>query len=306
MHSKQIANFPHFSKLDIAHQDQIIAITSQFPSYSDFNFTSIFSWDTNETTEVSILNNNLILKLPDYLTGEVTYSILGRTDINETAHTIFDALGDMSVQRALHFVPETFASGIDRNEFIVEDDRDDYDYMYSIPELVELPGTKFSKIRQAANRFETLYKDITIEEADTTSQHTKEIILDVLNTWAKQKFNTSHRDFYEKIAIERLLDHAQYFPLVTVIVHAEGIPVGFTISQALSQDEAIGHFEKADISFKHSFAFVRRATNRILLNHGIQRINYEQDLGLEGLRLAKLKYHPISFLKKYNIKKTLS
>ena len=76
--------------------------------------------------------------------------------------------------------------------------------------------------------------------------------------------------------------------------------VAYTVAEALSDQMLLIHFEKADPDYKGSY----QAINRMFLAHaagGFTRVNREQDLDDPGLRKAKLSYHPVDFLRKYDV-----
>ena len=66
---------------------------------------------------------------------------------------------------------------------------------------------------------------------------------------------------------------------------------------------ALSHFAKGDTSH-HSAVYniLNWQEARILYSSGIRYYNWEQDLGIEGLRQSKLKYRPAFFLHKYRVK----
>lgn len=66
--------------------------------------------------------------------------MLGHTKPNETAETLLGILSQDDVDKSLQFVPEVFATHLDQSTFITDEDRDDYDYIYSVEMLVNLPG----------------------------------------------------------------------------------------------------------------------------------------------------------------------
>ena len=61
------------------------------------------------------------------------------------------------------------------------------------------------------------------------------------------------------------------------------------------------HFEKAAVSYVGTSHFLKQQTAIDLQNQGCKYINYEQDLGLPGLRKAKAMCLPIAYLKKYSV-----
>ena len=67
---------------------EIKSFTSNFKPYSDYNFTSIYCWNTDDQAEFTFYNDNLILKMPEYNTDQVTFSLLGTTKIDETIHEL--------------------------------------------------------------------------------------------------------------------------------------------------------------------------------------------------------------------------
>jgi hypothetical protein len=60
------------------------------------------------------------------------------------------------------------------------------------------------------------------------------------------------------------------------------------------------HFEKGDPEYKGSY----QAINQMFLEQDPSPstlVNREQDLGSEGLRKAKLSYHPVDYVRKYQV-----
>ena len=63
----------------------------------------------------------------------------------------------------------------------------------------------------------------------------------------------------------------------------------------------IGHFEKADPKVEGLYQYLKHAVALNLSERGVKYMNIEQDLGVEGLRHAKMGSHPVHFLKKYTV-----
>ena len=79
-----IPTFPNFKKLEISDKKEVEEYTSNFPPYSDFNFTSLWAWDTNEKRMISKLNGNLVVQFTDYITCEPFFSFLDYSSHSNT------------------------------------------------------------------------------------------------------------------------------------------------------------------------------------------------------------------------------
>lgn len=77
-----ISQFPQFKELELEDKEEIEKFTSKYPPYSDFNFVSMWSWDVRGDMRVSKLNNNLVVRFTDYLTGSPFFSFLGDNNWN--------------------------------------------------------------------------------------------------------------------------------------------------------------------------------------------------------------------------------
>ena len=65
-----ITNFPNFKKLGLEDKPLIESFVKRYLPYSDFNFVSLWSYDTDNSYEISYLNKNLVIKQDDYITNE--------------------------------------------------------------------------------------------------------------------------------------------------------------------------------------------------------------------------------------------
>ena len=68
------------------------------------------------------------------------------------------------------------------------------------------------------------------------------------------------------------------------------------------KDMAVTYFEKAEAEVPGLYPLINQQMAANLLND-VKYINREEDMGLEGLRKAKLSYHPSKFIKKYRAAK---
>jgi hypothetical protein len=89
--------------------------------------------------------------------------------------------------------------------------------------------------------------------------------------------------------------------LLSYGIFIDGQLEAFTINELLPSKYAITHFTKADPTKVGVFEFLYHELAKQLHAKGAFYLNREQDLGLEGLRAAKMSWRPIKFLKKYTI-----
>src|SRR3990167_9981485 len=104
-----IPEFPHFKKLELADKKDVEKFTQKYPPYSDFNFVSMWSWDIKGEMRLSTLNNNLVVRFTDYLTGEPFYSFLGDNKVNETAEKLLDFTLEEEIKPKLHLIADETA-----------------------------------------------------------------------------------------------------------------------------------------------------------------------------------------------------
>ena len=77
--------------------------------------------------------------------------------------------------------------------------------------------------------------------------------------------------------------------------------LGFTVAETLFDNTAVVHFEKANAGIPGVYQALNQMFCREYLGD-YDFVNREQDLGIEGLRKAKLSYYPDHLIKKYTVK----
>ncbi|HPV57096.1 MAG TPA: phosphatidylglycerol lysyltransferase domain-containing protein, partial [Tenuifilaceae bacterium] len=209
-----IAKYPEFSKLDIKQKPVFDKFSHKHGYYCDFNFANLFSWNIEDDVCVATLNNNLILKRQDYVAGKYFYSILGN-------HKIDDSLVKLlSEVKVLNFVPEIVVDSIKKKEkFEIEPERDNYDYIFNVKELIELRGKKHKNARNRLNKFKKEFEDYDKLSVTTTSVvdlHKFKTFQEVFYTWKDGKGLTEDKVEREKKALNRLLKNSKDLNLLIV------------------------------------------------------------------------------------------
>lgn len=292
-----IATFPDFSKLDLTHKTELENITRQFEPYSDFNFTSLHSWNTDSSTEIAKLNGNVVIKLPDYISGDTIYTLLGNNDIDNTLRQL------LTVTSELNMVPEAVIKSIESPaSFNISEAPEHFDYIFSLEHLALLPGQKYRGKRKSIYRFMRIFKDsYLINVLDLSSPITQSNIKITFEKWGHERGKINQDYLNEQLAIHRLLKNASSIDLIAMEIIIDKQMVGFSINEAHDNSFIICHFQKSILTHKGIDVFLTSEVAKELLARGYTYINWEQDLGLDGLKQMKSSYKPVKMLKKYTI-----
>ncbi len=295
--------FPAFKKLELSDRSVIEEFVSKFPPYSDFNFVSLWSYNVKEEAEFCFLHDNLVIKFHDYITGEPFYTFLGENNLFKTVELLLQKATDEKISKSLKLVPEFVVHKLneDIHHFDIHEDNNNHDYMFSVQQHAELKGKIFQDKRQLVNHFRKNYPEHNVKILNIAEVNIRTEIEELFITWEENKNSNKADTEHEFTAIKRMFESAHHFDLQTVGLYVNEKMVAFSVSNVSHSNQAVAHFEKVNTEYKGASAMIRYVVAKHLQTLGIDTINYEQDLGIEGLRKAKQYWNPTHFLKKFII-----
>lgn len=174
------------------------------------------------------------------------------------------------------------------------EDRDNHDYIYRMEDLLTLKGKKLHAKRNHINQFRTRYD---YEYVKVTPAMLDEC-MEVYCAWIASKDVFEPGVLGEMEAIRQILTHMEFLGVKGGGVRVGGKLVAFTLGEKISGEMAVIHIEKADPSMPGLYSFI----NQQFIEHeftDVTFINREEDMGIEGLRRAKLSYYPVTLLEKF-------
>ena len=198
-----------------------------------------------------------------------------------------DYMKNLSETQANQHRIELEASG-----YIVQEDRDNFDYLYLRKDLAELTGREYHKKRNLVNGFISSYE---CEQKPLKKENVNDAIA-VLDEWRATKgVEGDYR------AAREGLELFEELGMKGAVYYIGSEPVGWCLGESLAKGTIFAvHFEKACDRFKGIYQFINQAFAQSLPAY-YKLINREQDLGNEGLRQAKMTYRPNGFVRKYRI-----
>jgi len=293
-----IATFPNFTKLELEDKETVRAITARFEPYADFSFVNLLAWGQDEAAELSLLHGNVVVRLPDYYTGETTmYTLIGEHKIDQTVADL------LTITDRIQLVPEVVVERLmTPHAFAITEDRDNDDYVYHVPTLATLSGGDYKKKRNKVHAFTDFMGDAVHTEVLTQLDTTQvRELQNVFQQWMLGNNKTEAESSSERIALDNLLANKPHEDLRFTIVRIHGEVCAFSIHEISVHSYAICHFEKALPVHPGLYSYIIQQATRDLEAQGVQWVNWQQDLGMPGLRKAKMSYRPAKFLKKYTI-----
>lgn len=187
--------------------------------------------------------------------------------------------------------------------FTIEPNRNFADYIYTRDKLINLSGKKLQSKRNHINKFKSLYPQYTYRPL------TEDLIpqcLELEKQWRKvSKDDTDEQDLDESLSIElrsmtRAFHRWDRLGLTGGTIWVDDKLVAFTFGCPINQTTFDVCVEKADVNYEGAFSII----NQEFVKHLPEQycyINREEDMGNEGLRRAKLSYHPDILLEKNTV-----
>jgi hypothetical protein len=170
-----------------------------------------------------------------------------------------------------------------------EEDRDNFDYLYLREELVKLSGRKFHKKKNLVNAF--LGEHSCVGRPLLASGDARR----VLDEW--RRTSPVPGDYG---AAAEALELTEELQLCGAMYYVDDSPAAWVLGEELKPDTFVVHFEKGIEGVKGLLQFVNQSFTAILPEK-YTYVNWEQDLGDEGLRHAKMSYRPSGFVKKFRV-----
>ena len=297
--SSVIPSFPEFKGVGLKDHEEVCSFVNEFHPYSDFNYTNLWSWDIKGKIRLSELNNNLVILFDGYLSLPPFFSFIGLNKVKETADELIVYLKEYYGTLTLRLIPKEVAIALAWHGFTVIQDENSHDYVYVAYKLAEINMLNPNRFQAGRDLRAFLKKcsdyKITIQEK---SEICKAKYIELFQRWAINKKLDSY-SLLEYKAFSRYceIENTQHF----VSVFINEYLVGFVAYEVVTDIYAICHFIKADINYKGAYAVLMMELGKALKKEHIQYLNFQEDLGLPGLRRSKQKFHPLFYLHKYSV-----
>ncbi len=279
---------------------------------ADYGFANLFIWRKAYKPKIAFCDNRLLVGMPQW---NVYAYPKGDGDVRNSIELLFSEAherGEKLVIRGLtdktleEFLP------LYGDRFEISEDRDNADYIYTVTKLCDLPGRHLSSKRNHIKHFERNgsweFHKISADSCGVfTTCGTGEPIKASSIEEAKAFVDEFYREkddpdlADEAGAIEEMFAHYKELGFLGGMLYQNGEPVAFTAGTKLDDEVFDTHFEKALPGVEAAYTMVNREFARLVRAEypEIAAFNREEDMGIEGLRKAKLSYHPDILLMKY-------
>lgn len=167
--------------------------------------------------------------------------------------------------------------------------RDSEDYVYLIDDLKNLEGKKYHPKRTHLNKFKRLFPDYSVAEIN---ENNIEKVWDFALKW--YELRDDEDIIYEKKALRRAFDNYNALGFEGIVLSVNNQVVAFTLASQTTKNTFDVHFEKASKDFDGAYTAINYFFANFLSEKypEITYLNREEDMGIEGLRKAKLSYYP--------------
>lgn len=263
----------------------------------DCTIGGTFMWRDFYKTHYAIQGGLLYLKV-EYLPGVIAFAP-PRGDAHDRAEA-YEAIRQEC--RVLGVPPRVCAVSEGRLQELLqiypdaryETNRDWSDYLYRAEDLIKLAGRRYAGQRNHINAFLREHPDWSFEAL--TSENRAEIRDFFASHFEEHAMGNPTYDEGNYKTLEAL-DNLELYGLLGGALRAEGRIVGAALGEIVG-DTLFVHSERAEKDVRGAYQMLVSQFARAFASN-LAFINREEDDGVEGLRRAKLAYHPVRILDKY-------
>lgn len=261
----------------------------------EFSISNLILWSDFYHTEYAVLNDILIIRTTDADgTSRLSYPIGAVTEKQEQETFALELkyFNEWGQAPLFGLITPLMFECIDRwypGRFQIEYHRDWADYIYDREKMIHLSGKKLHGKRNHIKRFTEQHPEWSYESL--TEENVAECI-EMAKEWCRLNcYQEDDEKEEEAHLVNRALRNFRQLHMKGGLLRIQEGIVAFTLGSAISQDTFDVSFEKAFSSIQGAYPMI----NQQFVMHELQDyayVNREEDLGIEGLRKAKLSYYP--------------
>ena len=269
-------------------------------THSDNTFTNMVCWNHYAHYRYAYVRGNVILS--SNVDGVTRFrASIGPRDPELLKDLISLSFKVSDNQPILLIDPATadWMRSVDPSLDIVQD-RNESEYIYLAKDLAELPGGNYVYIRRQLHRF---LRDHTHTVEPLTIENSDETKLFLIRWCEWRRCEDDPVLGNEKEAMNFAIDHFLELGLSGIIVRVDGKIAAMSMFEPLNASTALIHFEKGLTESGDGIYKVINEEVAKVLAQDFEYINRESDLGIAGLREAKMRYHPHHMVDVYSVKK---
>ena len=283
-----------FHPLTLIDREVMQAVTLPFGRRNcNYNFANLVGWKFLFGTEVCVLEKAVVLRYT--FDGQRAYMVCTSEALSQELieALLEDSKGDFSdgtecgAAMTLIGLEDSQVPQLSGFLISVESIRDRYDYIYCRTDLATLHGKHLDGKRNHIRRFRTQHPDFEyrplMPEFFDECRRLTEI-------WQEEKGgnDTIHA---EKQVMETIFSNWDALGMIGGSIFVDGRMVAFAYGSAVTTDTFDVCVEKADRHVEGAFAIINQQFAEHLPEQYVY-LNREEDMGIPGLRQAKLSYHP--------------
>ena len=264
----------------------------------EYSFVNLYLWGRQQAAE----QNDRLLFFSQFNRRSVYLFPIGAGDPKAAVDAIIEDAAKRGIPCRLTGLLQEDCALLERlypGRFRYHFDRDSFDYVYDINDLADLKGRKFQKKRNHLNRFRQNNPETHLEPV---TEESLPAVREFVQKWYETRLaENPHADYLmEQAAIEKALRHWEELGMEGLLLRDGQTTLAFAMGSRLSSDTFDIHFEKALDIADGAYAAINQGFAEYLRGKypQLRWLNREDDMGLEGLRKAKLSYCPDHMIEK--------
>jgi uncharacterized protein len=284
----QTISFPTAGMFALSDRQMVqIYIDKYAPVSCEYNFANLFCWQEAYQYSWRLYKGRLVIY--DGV-NQCAFMPLGEPLPPDELAGLGRELLLSGLEPDIGLVPSSYLKTYPRCEqyFSIEPERDYAEYVYCVDRLCRLNSPKLHKKKNLISQFERAYPAHEIQPLDTRNQPAaRALARDLLY----RQGPPSQTLITEFSAIEKAFNHFEALGFEGLALMVDGQMAAFSIFSPLNHDTYNVQFEKSDFDYKGAAQVINLQT-ALYLRDRCRYINREQDLGIKGLRQAKMSYEP--------------
>ena len=288
----QTISFPTAGMFGLSDRQMVqIYIDKYVPMSCEYNFANLFCWQEAYQYTWRLYKGRLVIY--DGV-NQCAFMPLGEPLPPDELAGMCRELLLTGLEPCIGLVTESYLDQYPACDhyFCVTPERDYAEYIYAVDSLCQLNSAKLHKKKNLISQFERLYPAYEIQVLSKKNQDAARAFSRDLLYGQGGLSQTLEAEF---MAMEKAFDNFEDLGLGGLALMVDNQMAAFSIFSPLNPSTYNVQFEKSDFGFKGAAQVINQQT-ALFLRDKCEYINREQDLGIRGLRQAKMSYEPEKLL----------